>query len=229
MRRARAALHPRLTAIPMTPDTLVTALRWRYATKKFDPSRLIPADAWSALEEALVLTPSSFGLQPWKFFVVNDPALRARLVPASWNQTQPVDASHFVVFARRDSLPESEIDRYVARVAEVTGTPAASLEGLRSMMAGFRGKACREGWLNAWADRQVYIALGTFMTGAAALGIDTCPMEGLDPGQYDEILGLTGSGFSTVVACAAGYRAADDPYAARPKVRYPAADVITRL
>ena len=213
----------------MTPDQLLAALRWRYATKKFDPARLIPAETWAALEEALVLTPSSFGLQPWKFLVVNDPALRARLVPVSWNQTQPVDASHFVVFARRDDLPESDLDRYVARVAEVTGTPAASLGGLRSMMAGFCGKARREGWLNTWADRQVYIALGSFMTCAAALGIDTCPMEGMDPAKYDEILGLTGTGFSTLVACAAGYRAADDAYAARPKVRYPASDVIARL
>jgi len=213
----------------MTPDTLVAALRWRYATKKFDPARLIPDDTWSALEEALVLTPSSFGLQPWKFLVIRNPDVRARLVPVSWNQTQPVDASHFVVFARRDSLPESEVDRHVSRVAEVTGTPVAALDGLRSMMAGFRDKACREGWLNAWADRQVYIALGNFMTCAATLGIDTCPMEGLDPAQYDNILGLTGSGFSTVVACAAGYRAADDAYAARPKVRYPAAGIIEHL
>jgi nitroreductase len=213
----------------MTPDQLLTTLRWRYATKKFDPSKKIPAGTWAALEEALVLTPSSFGLQPWKFFVVEDPALRARLVPVSWGQTQTVDASHFVVFARRKDLPETEIDRYVARVAAVTGTPAETLGGYRGMMAGFRQKAQDEGWLNPWADRQVYIALGSFMTCAAALGVDACPMEGLDPAQYDEILGLAGTGFSTVVACAAGYRAADDAYAARPKVRYATTDVISRL
>jgi nitroreductase len=213
----------------MTSDQLLAALRWRYATKKFDPTRTIPADLWSTLEEALVLTPSSFGLQPWKFFVVNDPALRAQLVPVSWNQTQVVDASHFVVFARRDNLPESELDRHVARVSEITGAPTASLAGLRSMMAGFCDKARSEGWLNSWADRQLYIALGSFMTCAATLGVDTCPMEGLDPSKYDEILGLAGTGFSTLVACAAGYRAADDAHAGRPKVRYPASEVIVRL
>lgn len=213
----------------MTPDQLLAALRWRYATKKFDPVRTIPPDVWSALEEALVLTPSSFGLQPWKFIVVSDPALRAQLVPVSWNQTQPVDASHFVVFARRDNLPESELDRHVSRIAEVTGTPEATLAGLRSMMAGFCGRARSEGWLNSWADRQVYIALGSFMSCAATLGIDTCPMEGLDPARYDQILGLAGTGFSTLVACAAGYRAPDDPYAARPKVRYPASEMLVRL
>jgi len=213
----------------MTPDQLLTALRWRYATKKFDPSKKIPAGVWSALEEALVLTPSSFGLQPWKFFVVDNPALRARLVPVSWGQTQPVDASHFVVLARHRDLPESEIDRHVARLAAVNGTPAQALEGLRGMMAGFRQKAQDEGWLNPWADRQIYIALGNFMTSAAALGIDTCPMEGLDPAQYDDILGLAGTRYATVVACAAGYRAADDDYAARPKVRYEKSDVISHL
>jgi len=213
----------------MTPDQLLTALRWRYAAKKFDASKKIPAETWAALEQALVLTPSSFGLQPWKFIVVDDPAIRAKLVAVSWGQTQPVDASHFVVLARRQDLPEAEIDRYLARVAAVTGAPADTLGGLRGMMAGFRQKAQDEGWLNPWADRQVYIALGSFMTCAAALGLDTCPMEGLDPAKYDRILGLAGSGYSTVVACAAGYRAAGDDYATRPKVRYETADVISHL
>jgi nitroreductase len=213
----------------MTTDHLLTSLRWRYATKKFDPSRRIDDRTWADLEETLVLTPSSFGLQPWKFIVVQSPALRSQLVTVSWNQSQPAEASHFVVFARRDNLPESDIDRYVARVAEVTGTPPDKLGGYRGVMAGFCAKARQEGWLNAWADRQVYIALGSFMTAAATVGIDTCPMEGLDPVKYDEILGLTGTGFSTVVACAAGYRADDDGYALRPKVRYPAADVVAHL
>jgi nitroreductase len=212
----------------MTPHELLAALRWRYATKKFDAARKIPEEIWAALEESLVLTPSSFGLQPWKFIIVNDPAIRAQLVPVSWGQTQPTDASHFVVFTRRQDLPESDIDRYLARVSTVTGAPADKLAGYRGMMAGFRQKAQDEGWLNPWADRQVYIALGSFMTSAAALGVDACPMEGLEPARYDEILGLSGTGFTTVVACAAGYRAADDQYASRPKVRYPAAEVIAR-
>jgi nitroreductase len=213
----------------MTPDQLLTSLRWRYATKQFDPTQKIPADIWSALEAALVLTPSSFGLQPWKFFVVDSAELKAKMVPVSWRQTQPVEASHFVVFARHHDLPETEIDRYTARMATVTGATADSLAGYRSMMAGFRQKAENEGWLNAWADRQIYIALGSFMTSAAALGVDTCPMEGLDPVAYDAILGLTHSPYRTVVACAAGYRSAGDVHATRAKVRYEAADVITHL
>ncbi len=213
----------------LTPHQLMAALHWRYATKKFDPARAIPAETWAALEQSLVLSPSSFGLQPWLFIVITDPDVRSRLVPVSWNQSQPVDASHFVVFARRDNLPESEINRHIARVSEVTGTPLEKLSGYQKMMAGFCDKARADGQLDAWADRQLYIALGTFMTAAASLGVDTCPMEGLDPLKYDEILGLTGSGVSTVVACAAGYRSADDAYARRPKVRYPADEVIRRI
>lgn len=213
----------------MTHDTLTRSLHWRYATKKFDPSRRIPDETWAAMEEALVLTPSSFGLQPWKFVVVESPGLRASLMAASWNQPQPADASHFVVFARRDDLPDDAIDRHLARIAAVTGTPLEKLAGLRSVITGFCGRLRSEGRLNAWADRQLYIALGNFMTAAALLGIDTCPMEGLDPAQYDRILGLAGSGFSTVVACAAGYRSADDASAARPKVRFPASEVMMRV
>ena len=211
---------------PVPPRVLVDQLKWRYATKKFDPTKKIPVEVWLALEEALVLTPSSFGLQPWKFVVVSDPDLCVRLSGASWEQPQPVDCSHFVVFARRADLPESEIDRHLGRTSALTGIATDRLTGYRGVMASFREQATSEGWINTWADRQVYIALGTFMTAAAMLGVDACPMEGIEPAQYDEILGLTSSGYATVVACAAGYRAADDPFATRPKVRYEAADVI---
>ena len=94
----------------LAPDQLLAALRWRYATKKFDPASKIPADVWDALEQSLVLTPSSFGLQPWKFLVVSDPAVRARLQPESWNQPQVTEASHFVVLAARTDLTKADID-----------------------------------------------------------------------------------------------------------------------
>lgn len=213
----------------LTPDQLVTALNWRYATQKFDPSRKIDAVTWGALEQALVLAPSSFGAQPWKFFVVNDPAVRERLMAASWGQRQVVDASHFVVFALRKDLDAAHLDRHVARVAEVRGVGLDTLEkfrgGLHKAIAGARAG----GALDAWQARQVYIALGQFMTAAAALGVDTCPMEGLAPAKYDEILGLTGTGLTTLCACPAGYRAEDDKYAALPKVRFPVAEVITHV
>lgn len=209
-----------------TPDALLRALTWRYAVKKFDATRRIPADTWAALEQSLVLTPSSFGLQPWAFFLVRDPARREALVGASWGQRQVADASHLVVFAIRQGLAAADVDRYVARIAEVRGVAADTLAGYRKVMLGFLGRPAEQFDVDEWAARQVYIALGQFMAAAAVLGIDTCPMEGLDPRAYDRILGLEGTGYATVVACPAGYRAPDDRYAAQTKVRYPAADVV---
>src|SRR5436305_7580093 len=111
----------------VTPETVLDQLRWRYATKKFDPARTIPPDAWAALEQALVLTPSSYGLQPWKFFVVTDAAIKAQLPAHSWGQRQPADCSHMVVFALRANLGEADVDRHVARTAEVRSQPVESL------------------------------------------------------------------------------------------------------
>ena len=209
-------------------DTLLAQLNWRYATKKFDPTKRIPDSDWAALEQALILTPTSYGLQPYKFLILTDPALRARLVPASWGQTQPVDCSHYVVFAARAQNTEADVDRYIARMAEVRGAAPEALAGFKKVLMGDvvdgpRGQVALE-----WAARQAYIALGNFMTSAALVGVDTCPMEGFEPAKYDEILGLPAQGFRAVVACAAGYRAADDKYAALPKVRFPASEIIDR-
>jgi nitroreductase len=209
----------------LTPDQLLAALRWRYATKQFDASRKIPADAWDALEESLVLTPSSFGLQPWKFLVVRDPATRMRLQTESWNQPQVTEASHFVVLAARTDLTENDIDTWITRMAEAQDKRAEDLAPLQGMIAGFaKAMSCEE--RHAWNARQVYIALGQLMTSAAVLGIDACPMEGISAAGYDSILGLEGSGYATAVACALGYRSADDKYASTPKARFEKAQVI---
>lgn len=212
---------------PVTNETLLAQLRWRYAVKKFDATRKIPAADWKTLEEALVLAPSSFGLQPWAFFVVDDPALRTQLMAASWGQRQVVDASHHVVFAIKQGLVAADVERYVARTAEVRGAPIASLDGYKQMMVGFVTKPGFD--VDGWAAKQVYIALGQFMTAAAVLGIDTCPMEGLDPAAYDRILGLGAKGYATVCACPAGYRAADDKYASAPKVRFAHGEVVRHI
>ncbi|MDB5384617.1 MAG: nitroreductase [Planctomycetaceae bacterium] len=207
---------------------LLRQLNWRYATKKFDPARKISVDDWQALEQVLVLTPSSFGLQPWKFVVVTDPALRQQLVAHSWRQSQVTEASHLVVLAIKKDLGEPEIDRYLARIAEVRAVALESLAGFRKMLIGSLVPP-KDFDINEWATRQAYIALGSFMTAAAVIGIDTCPMEGIDPAKYDQVLGLDTLGYATVVACPAGYRAHDDKYAAIPKVRFKTDDVILRI
>ena len=205
---------------------LLDALQWRYATKVFDATKKIPTDVWSALEQSLVLTPTSYGLQPYHFLIVQDAAKRAELLPNSWGQKQVVDCSHFVVFTARTEMTEADVDRFVKRSAEVRGVPAESLAAYRGMMLGDvvngpRGKIAHE-----WAARQCYIALGNLMTAAAVLGVDACPMEGINPPEYDKILGLAGSGYKTVVALALGYRAASDKYASLAKIRYETSELV---
>lgn len=215
-----------MTPTTISTDTLLAALRWRYATKKFDPAKKIDASTWAVLEETLILTPTSYGMQPVKFLVLTHPALRAQLVPVSWGQTQPADCSHFVVMAARAQNTEADVTHYITRMAEVRGMAAEALDGFKNVLLGDVVHGPRGNVALEWATRQAYIALGNFMTAAALLGVDTCPMEGFEPAKYDEILGLPAQGFRAVVACAAGYRAADDKYATLPKVRFPANELI---
>lgn len=211
---------------PVEGEHLLNNLRWRYAVKKFDAARKIEGHLWKSLEQAAIHAPSSFGLQPWKFVVVEDPALRVRLRGASFNQSQITDASHLVVFARRTKLGQPEVDQYIDQIAAVRGAEKSALADFRNTMIGF---SQRPGFdVNGWAGRQVYIALGVFLTSAAMLGIDSCPMEGFDPVQYDQILGLPEQGLAAQVVATAGYRASDDPFASMKKVRFHEADVIVR-
>lgn len=213
------------------PSTLLENLKWRYAVKKFDAGRKIPEATWKTLEETLVLAPSSYGLQPWKFFVIKDEAVRAKLRPASWNQSQITDASHLVVLARKSTLTPADVDRHVQRIMAVRSAPAAALEDYKNMMLGSvnNPSGLPGGSMDTYTRSQVYVALGFFLFAAAQLGIDACPMEGFDAAQYDEILGLPAKGYRATVAAAAGYRAADDWLAPLAKVRYEAQDVIQTI
>ena len=213
----------------LTPDQLVSALNWRYATKKFDRTKKISDDSWVALEQALILAPSSMGLQPWKFFVITDQAAKDRLLTASYKQSQITDCSHLVVFTVHKNIGSAHVEKYLDRVAAVKAVTRESLAGFGKMITGNLSNAAKEGRLDTWQAHQIYIALGQFMAAAALLGVDTCPMEGIENAKYDDLLGLSGGDYTTVVACAAGYRAADDKYAAMKKVRFEAKDVIVRV
>lgn len=210
----------------LSSSELLDALRWRYATKQFDPTRTIPADTWAALEEALVLSPSSYGLQPWTFLVIEDAALRAELRPHSWNQAQITDASHLVVFLARRTIEATDLDRLIGATSATRGVPADQLDFYRQMMQKDLVDGPRSAVIATWASNQVYIALGNFMTAAALLQVDTCPIEGFSPPDYDRLLGLEDSPYRSAVVCAAGYRDPADKYAQLAKVRYPLSEVI---
>ena len=144
------------------------------------------------------------------------------------NAGQSGDASHFIVFTARTDVSPEDISGWVSRLAAVQGSSQEALAPMQGMIEGFVSAMPMEA-RQVWNTRQVYIALGQFMTTAALLGIDTCPMEGIVPAQFDEILGLAGTNYTTIVACAAGYRAADDKYAVTKKVRFKPDEVIVRV
>ena len=205
---------------PLLSSQLLGALRWRYATKVFDSNRKISADTWSALEDRLVLSPSSFGLQPYRFLLIHDRVTRERLLPHAWGQRQVLDASHFVVFAARTSVTKEEIDSFIALIARTRGVTPESLASYRGMMTGLLLEDRFKPMAVQWSARQAYIALGNLLCSAALLGIDACPMEGFVPVEFDKVLGLPAQGLTAVVCCALGYRHAEDSYAAAPKVRF---------
>lgn len=213
----------------ITTTDLLENLKWRYATKQFDPSKTISPEVWTALEDALVLSPSSYGLQPWKFLIVTSPELKEQLKPFSWNQSQVTDCSHYVVFTVKKNITAEHVDHFIARTAEVRGGTVDTMAGYRKAIVSDVIDGARSFNVNEWSTRQVYIALGNFMTSAALLGVDTCPMEGIEPVNYDNLLGLPGKGFTTVVACAAGYRSEEDKYASLAKVRFLKSEVLETL
>ncbi|NPD85169.1 NAD(P)H-dependent oxidoreductase [Lentimicrobium sp. L6] len=205
----------------------IDALNWRYAVKKFDTKK-ISAEKLDIILEALRLTPSSLGLQAWKFLLVENPEVRKQLLPATFNQEQVIDASHLIVLARNTKLEEGDVKKWTEYLAQERNMPQDKKDGFHQMIMGYLSSQDDEN-KSIWLAKQLYIALGNLMTVCALEGIDSCPMEGLNPAQYDEILGLEEKGLKTVVVCPIGYRSADDPYQHEAKVRYPEEELFLRV
>lgn len=209
---------------------LIQQLKWRYAVKRFDPTKKVSEADWRTLEEALILSPSSYGLQPWKFYVVTDENVKKELQPHAWNQPQIVEASHLVVIAaKKDAAPE-DIEKYIERVMEVRGTKPEDLEMLKGMMLNSQKMATENGFINEWSARQCFIALGNLLTSAAMLGIDACPMEGFLPNEFDRVLEIEKDGYFSVVVCAVGYRDNEQDWLSKlAKVRYKTEEVVKHI
>ncbi len=209
----------------ISPKELVDSLNWRYACKAFDASKKLSDDVWAALEQSLILSASSFGLQPWKFVVVTDQSIKDQLPAHSWGQRQPADCSHLVVLCRLDEMDEAYVNNYVDRIAQTRSVSRESLTSYADMMLGFLKNPADKG---VWMEKQCYIALGTLLTACAVLGVDACPMEGFDPKAYDRILGLEGKGIKSVLVCPLGYRA-EDKYAGLKKVRFDSSELVVKI
>lgn len=193
-------------------------LNWRYACKKFDPTKKLTEAQLNDLLDSLRLTASSYGIQPWKFVVVKNVEKREQLVGAAYKQRQVADASDLLVLCRPAELDAKIIDDYVDDICKSRGSNREGLEGYRNMMLKVVEKD--EPVKVAWAKNQIYIALGTLMAACAAMRIDSCPMEGFSPKQFDEILELDKLGLKSVLVCPVGFRAEDDKYIAEKKVRF---------
>ncbi len=203
----------------------VEHLSWRYATKKFDPSKKITAGQLEEIFEVLRLAPSSFGLQPWKFIAVENLELRKKIQPYAWNQAQVTECSHLLVLCALKTIDDAHVRNFIRHTEEVRSLPPSSLSGYEKMILGFIQKLSPEG-RQEWMKNQVYLALGMLLAECARRKIDTCPMEGFEPDKVDEVLGLADQNLRSVVLCPIGHRAHDDKHAEFKKVRFSRNDII---
>ena len=208
--------------------SLIDNLKWRYATKKFDAGKKISAEHLGKIKEAIQLAASSYGLQLYKVLIIEDPEIREKLKAASWGQTQVTDASHLIVFCSNTTVSNGDIDAYLKLKADTQGLDINGLQGYGDFMKNALGALSPE-QQRQWTAKQTYIALGNLLAACAELRIDSCPMEGFDPAQYDEILGLNEKGFTTAVIATVGYRSDEDQTQHLTKVRKPAETLFEAL
>jgi nitroreductase len=197
---------------------ILDALHWRYATKAYDSTQKVSSEQLEQLLEVVRLSPSSFGLQPYKVIHVTNPELREKLKAASWGQAQITDASELLVFAVPTNLNDASVDAFIERTATTRNMPIEHLAEYAGMIKGSINSR-NEGERIQWAAKQAYIALGLLLEAAAIAHIDATPMEGFDNAQYNEILGLADMNLTAVVIATLGYRSNDDAYASLAKVR----------
>jgi nitroreductase len=207
---------------------ILDALHWRYATKAYDSSQKISSEQLTQLLEAVRLSPSSFGLQPYKIIHVTNPELREKLKSASWGQSQITEASDLLVFAVPTNLNDSHVDTFIQKTAQARNIPVEQLAEYAGMIKGSINSRSEDEKIY-WNAKQAYIALGFLLETAALEKIDVTPMEGFDNAQYNEILGLGDLNLTATVVATLGYRSKDDTYANLAKVRVPIEDLIVKM
>lgn len=196
---------------------IIDSLHWRYATKKFSDKKL-SAEELDILLESIRLAPTSYGQQPFRVIIIQDPEMREKLIPASFGQDKVAKASHLLVFAVETGLNHENVAAYIDRTTDAWDTNRKELEGFENVVNNLYAGMNEEQKEN-WAARQAYLSLGFLMTTAAIKGIDVCPMEGIEPATYDELLGLKEHNLKTVVVATLGFRAADDALQHKDKSR----------
>ena len=208
--------------------SLLKALKWRYATKKFDTSKVISAADIENIKEGFNLTATSYGLQPVQLLLVHNKAIQKELVPISMNQQQVEQASHLAIFCVKTTLDADYVIEYFDRIKTIRKTPDEILASFRThIIDSFGAKSAEE--IHLWGAKQAYLAMGNLLAVCADLNIDACPMEGFEPDKYDAYFDLKAKGLRSVLIMPMGYRAEDDPFATMKKVRKPISESITEI
>ena len=206
---------------------VVDALNWRYAVRKFSDKK-ISAEKLNDLLNAVRLSASSYGLQPYRLIVVSSRSLRAQLLPFSYGQNKVAQSSHLIVLAAETHTNDKTVDRYIETYARVSQKSASELTNYASHIKSALAAKTPE-QRQVWAHQQAYIALGNLLTCAALMEIDSCPMTGIDTTGYDAILGLNEKRLTTTVICPIGYRHPDDTQARQTKVRFDLDELVMEL
>lgn len=207
---------------------ILSKLNTRYATKVFDTTKKVSEADMEKLLEAIRLSASSFGLQPYKVLVVTDPAIRAELRKAAWGQSQITDASALLIFAVKSNFSAAHVDEFIELVSKGRNIPIEALGEYGNMMKGsIAGMTAEQ--IEVWNSKQAYIALGFGLVSAAVLDLDACPMEGFSADDFDKILNLDKLGLKSKVIMAVGYRSAEDKYQHLAKVRQKKEDLFVKF
>lgn len=196
----------------------IEKLEWRYATKKFDPTKKLSGKKLNILKNAFNLTATSYGLQPLKLVIVGDEALKSKLMPITYNQPQVRDASHVLILCIEKSIDSDFIVDHYKRVEKERKTPREILDPFeKALIANFSEKEIPE--IRQWMANQLYLTLGTLLTVCAVEGIDACPIEGFEPQKYAELLGLDKMDLEPLIVLPVGYRDETDFFINLKKVR----------
>jgi len=209
-------------------STFIENQNWRYATKKFNSEKKISNSDLEILKEAIQLSSSSYGLQPYKVLIIENEEIRKQLQPASWGQSQITEASHLFVFASVTNVDAEYITRYAENMAKTRNIPFDSVKGYADFMIGNIASLTPEKQI-IWAQKQAYLALGNLLNAAAELKIDVTPMEGFLPEQYNEILGLKEKGLHATLVATIGYRHDEDETQHYAKVRKPITELFETI
>ena len=209
-------------------NNYIENLNWRYATKKFNPEKEVSDENLEIFLDSIRLSASSYGLQPYEVIVIKDPEVKDKLKSSAFGQPQITDSSYLLVFAYRIDIDQAYLDKFIENNSKTRNKPIKEFDGLKEMIQNSVLTFSQE-MKEVWASRQAYIAIGNLLSAAAELKIDTCPMEGFNPDEFDELLHLESKNLKSIALTTIGYRSENDGLQNEKKVRKSKEELFTRI